>query len=470
MIAWFSQDAPIRVKFRVLALVYLLLSGGIAALAIGAALGWSIAPGSVIGGALAGVAAVVGVSFAASRLICTPYVQTVVRMEGLAAGDLESPVDYTGNRDCVGRITKAMATFRQSALAALERDTQRQMALVMGEGLGRLAGGDLTVHIDAELQEPFLTLRDHFNDAVAALLAAMRSVATTATDIRKGASEISAASDDLSQRTEQQAASLEQTAAAMEQITATIRETATSAGRADQIVRAARSEAVESGDIVRRAVDAMARIDGTSAEISEIISVIDGIAFQTNLLALNAGVEAARAGDAGRGFAVVASEVRALALRSAEAAKDVKQRVTASAETVDVGVALVSETGRSLERIIGRIGEISALVSEISAAASQQSQGLAQVNIAVGEMDGVTQRNAAMVEQSTAAARNLAAEADALSSEIARFALGMPSSRDPHETVRSLPRRTVAPAMPVVARVRRGGPAVALVQDDWSEF
>ncbi len=468
MIAWFSQDAPIRVKFRVLALVHLLLSGGIAALAIGSALGMSLTPDAVVAGALAGVAAIVGVTFAASRLICTPYVRTVVRMEGLAAGDLESPVDYTGNRDCVGRITKAMATFRESALAALERDTQRQMALVMGEGLGKLADGDLTVRIEVELHEPFLTLRNDFNDAVAALLAAMRAVATTATDIRKGAGEISAASDDLSQRTEQQAASLEQTAAAMEQITATIRETASSAARADQIVRAARSEAVESGDIVRRAVDAMARIDGNSAEISNIIGVIDGIAFQTNLLALNAGVEAARAGDAGRGFAVVASEVRALALRSAEAAKDVKQRVTASVETVDAGVALVSETGRSLERIIARIAELSTLVSDISSAASQQSQGLAQVNIAVGEMDGVTQRNAAMVEQSTAAARSLATEADALSAEIARFTLGVSPTGDPRERVRRLPVRPVP--VPVVARSGRGSAAVALVQDDWSQF
>ncbi|KZE11378.1 MULTISPECIES: methyl-accepting chemotaxis protein [Sphingomonas] len=469
MIAWFSRNAPIRVKFRVLALVYLMLSGGIAALAILAASGsMLVAPGVVVGGALAGVAAIVGVTFGASRLICTPYVTTVVRMEALAAGDLESPVAYTANRDCVGRITKAMATFRESALAAMERDTQRQMVAIMGEGLGKLAAGDLTARIDADLQEPFLSLRDDFNAAVASLRATMLSVSTVAGTIHKGASEISAASDDLSQRTEQQAASLEQSAAAMEQITATMRESAASAARADTIVGTARSEAVESGEVVRRAVDAMGRIERTSAEISDIIAVIDGIAFQTNLLALNAGVEAARAGDAGKGFAVVASEVRALAQRSAEAAKDVKQRITASVETVDSGVALVSETGRSLDRIIARIGEISTLVADISGAAVQQSQGLSQVNTAVAEMDGVTQRNAAMVEQSTAAARSLSSEADALSGEIARFHLGEMVVRDQRDTVQRLPVRSVP--RPVPQRMARGNAAVAVVEDDWSEF
>ena len=469
MITWFSRNAPIRVKFRVLALVYLLLSGGIAALAILAAAGSAlIAPSIVIGGAMAGVVAIVAVTVGASRLICTPYVTTVVRMEALAAGDLESPVAYTDNHDCVGRITKAMAAFRESALAAMERDTQRQMVAIMGEGLGKLAAGDLTARIDAELQEPFLSLRDDFNAAVASLRATMLSVSTVAGTIRKGAGEISAASDDLSQRTEQQAASLEQSAAAMEQITATMRESAASAARADEVVSTARSEAVESGEVVRRAVDAMGRIERTSAEISDIIAVIDGIAFQTNLLALNAGVEAARAGDAGKGFAVVASEVRALAQRSAEAAKDVKQRINASVQTVDTGAALVSETGRSLDRIIGRIGEISALVADISGSAVQQSQGLSQVNTAVGEMDGVTQRNAAMVEQSTAAARSLSSEADALSGEIARFHLGEMAVRDQRDTVQRLPVRSAPRAMP--QRLPRGNAAVAIVTDDWSEF
>ncbi|MBW6529103.1 methyl-accepting chemotaxis protein [Sphingomonas sp. RHCKR7] len=475
MVEWFGRHAPIRVKFKVLTLVYLALSGAIAGCATyGVLAGAAADPRLVIGGALAGVAAIVAVTMIAARLICTPYVETVVRMEGLAAGDLDSAVRHTANRDCVGRMTKAMAIFRESSLAARECDTQRQMALAMGEGLGRLAAGDLTARIEAELTGPFLTLKHDFNDAVTALQATMTSVARVSEGIHRGAGEISTASDDLSQRTEQQAASLEETAAAMEQITATVRETASGAGRANQIVGVARGEAEESGAVVRRAIEAMAGIERTSAEISDIIAVIDAIAFQTNLLALNAGVEAARAGDAGKGFAVVASEVRALAQRSADAAKDVKQRITASVETVDAGVALVSETGRSLERIIGRIGEISALVSDISGSAEQQSQGLQQVNTAVGEMDGVTQRNAAMVEEATAAARNLAGEADTLAAEIARFTLGGASVAAPRGTVRALPKRAASPAPAPTRRpapvARRGGAAVAMAEDDWSSF
>jgi methyl-accepting chemotaxis protein len=349
-----------------------------------------------------------------------------------------------------------MAAFRQSALAAREADTQRQMALVMGERLGKLAAGDLTVHIGVDLQEPFLTLRNDFNAAVAALLATMRSVASTANDIRKGAGEISTASDDLSQRTEQQAASLEQTAAAMEQITATMRETANSAERANRVVSMARSEAVESGEIVCRAVEAMARIEGHSAEISDIISVIDGIAFQTNLLALNAGVEAARAGEAGRGFAVVASEVRALAQRSADAARDVKQRVLASASGVQNGVALVGETGVALEKINEGMGRLGTLMTGIANDANRQAKGLGEVNTSLSQMDMVTQQNAAMVEQATAAARSLAEEAEQLSQAVERFVLDMPPA--PLRVVESVKERVVP--LPV----RRAA------NEDWSAF
>ena len=238
-------------------------------------------------------------------------------------------------------------------------------------------------------------------------------------------------------------ASLEETAAAMQQITTTVRQTADGASQANRIVGEARSEAEESGQIVRRAVEAMSGIERGSAEISEIISVIDGISFQTNLLALNAGVEAARAGEAGKGFAVVASEVRALAQRSAEAAKDVKTRIMASSDQVAAGVALVNETGEALQRIIGRIGEISELVSRIADSAGQQSVGLQQVNTAVSEMDSVTQRNAAMVEQATDAARSLAQEAEILATEVARFQLSTVQG-DPANPVHRLQRRLAA--------------------------
>jgi len=294
--------------------------------------------------------------------------------------------------------------------------------------------------------------------------------------INSGATDIRQASDDLSQRTEQQAASLEETAAAMDEITSTVRQTAAGAVRANSVVEEARIEAEQSGQVVRRAVDAMSGIERSSNEISEIISVIDGIAFQTNLLALNAGVEAARAGDAGRGFAVVASEVRALAQRSAEAAKDVKTRITASSEQVDAGVELVSETGKALDRIITRIGEISALVSQIASAAEQQATGLQQVNTAVSEMDGVTQQNAAMVEEATAAARSLSAEADELARQVARFKM---SAGEPVlkavPVVHQLQDRAADAGRRIARSARRASSgsastAIAMSADDWSEF
>ncbi len=222
----------------------------------------------------------------------------------------------------------------------------------------------------------------------------------------------------------------------------------------------------------------MGGIERSSSEISEIISVIDGIAFQTNLLALNAGVEAARAGEAGRGFAVVASEVRALAQRSADAAKDVKEKINASAKQVDAGVALVSETGRALQRIIARIGEISALVSTIATSAEHQATGLQQVNTAVSEMDGVTQQNAAMVEEATAAARSLAEEADRLSAEVSRFRLDVrthapaaPSASPVHD----LQARAAQAGRDVARNSRRPvvgarGNALAVSTDEWSDF
>jgi methyl-accepting chemotaxis protein len=289
--------------------------------------------------------------------------------------------------------------------------------------------------------------------------------------VSAGAADIGQSSDDLSRRTEQQAASLEETAAAMDEITAAVKKTAEGANRADGVVGEARHEAEQSGDVVRRAVAAMTGIERSSAEISDIITVIDGIAFQTNLLALNAGVEAARAGDAGRGFAVVASEVRALAQRSAEAAKDVKTRNLASSEQVDVGVELVGETGKALDRIIVRIGEISGLVSTIATSAEQQATGLQQVNTAVSEMDGVTQQNAALVEESNAAARDLSDEADTLARQVARFRVGERAA----PVVQAVPavhklQDRVAKASRRIARPARGNAAVAVREDDWSAF
>ena len=258
----------------------------------------------------------------------------------------------------------------------------------------------------------------------------MQTITGQAVSIRQGATEISSASDEMSRRTEQQAASLEETAAALDQITATVRRTAEVTREASGVVAKAKVDAQHSGEVVQQAMSAMGAIETSSAQITSIIGVIDEIAFQTNLLALNAGVEAARAGDSGKGFAVVASEVRALAQRSAEAAKEIKALISASTQQVNAGVSLVDETGKALERIVGQVGHINALVTEIAASAQEQSGALAEVNTAVNQMDQVVQQNAAMVEQSTAASHALAREGDELAGLMAQFEVtaGAPSA------------------------------------------
>jgi len=223
---------------------------------------------------------------------------------------------------------------------------------------------------------------------------------------------------------------LEETAAALDQVTATVKKTTDGAKQARSVVSEARSDAETSGDIVRQTVEAMSRIEKSSQEISQIIGVIDEIAFQTNLLALNAGVEAARAGEAGRGFAVVASEVRALAQRSAEAAKEIKGLITTSNTEVGHGVKLVAETGKSLARIIGKVTEINSVVADIAAGAEEQSTALQEVNTAVNQMDHTTQQNAAMAEEATAAARSMMRETEKLSAMVGEFRLGKADGSD----------------------------------------
>ncbi|MBB3692956.1 methyl-accepting chemotaxis protein [Sphingomonas sp. BK580] len=380
----------------------------------------------------------------------------------LADGDLGVEIAGAERGDEVGDVAAAAIKLRDRLLAADEEKT-RQTALIVtsvGAGLDSLARGDLTTRVDTELEGAFGKLRTDFNAAIGALAAVLAAVQESAAGISDGAADILQATDDLSHRTEKHAAGLEQTSAALQEITATVRQTADGVARVNGVVGETRGDAERSGEVVRRAVEAMSGIQRASHEIGDIISVIDGIAFQTNLLALNAGVEAARAGDAGRGFAVVAQEVRALAQRSAEAARDVKKRIGASTEQVGAGAKLVVEAGDALTRIIARVGEIGVLVGQIAEAAEQQSTGLVQVSKAIAEMDGVTQQNAAMVEQTTAAARALAGEADALAQEVACFLLdrstptraGMPSHRQLEAPRRRLPKP--APRLGHAARAR----------------
>jgi methyl-accepting chemotaxis protein len=368
-------------------------------------------------------------------------------------------------------------------------EAQEFVMAAVGEGLEKLAGGDLTVRLADDLPAEYRKLRDDFNAAIARLQDTMKVIVGNAAGIQSTTGEISQAADDLSRRTEHQAASLEETAAALDEITATVRRSAEGAIQAKGAVDRTREGAEQSGRVVDQAVGAMQQIEKSSTEISQITGVIDEIAFQTNLLALNAGVEAARAGDAGKGFAVVAQEVRALAQRSAEAAKEIKSLIASSSEQVGQGVKLVGQTGEALRRIVAEVAEINGLVTEIAASSHEQATGMAQVNAAVNQMDQVTQQNAAMVEQSTAASHSLAQEAAALSNLVSRFDIGevvergraprsAPPVRAAATRVEPEPARTPPPPQPsprpaVRSPAYAGGAATAAAlspQDDWTEF
>ena len=291
-----------------------------------------------------------------------------------------------------------------------------------GNALTRLADGDLTVELK-DVPAEYAALAETFNLTVARLHQDMGTVAGSADHIYGGANELRAASEDFANRTERQSASLEETAVAMAQAASMVKEGAAHTAEIYKVMSSVEQEVTEGGAVVASAVEAMDTIHKSSAEIAQIVDVIEGIAFQTNLLALNAGVEAARAGDAGKGFAVVASEVRALAQRSSDAAMGIKGLISNSSAQVDRGVTLVGRAGEMLSGIVGKIKELGGTLGTLSESSVTQAETLAQVNVAVTEMDRLTQQNAAMAEQSNAASRNLASEADALTSMIHRFNL-----------------------------------------------
>ncbi len=321
-------------------------------------------------------------------------------------------------------IDRRHAEDERAETAARAAAEQEQVVEGLAEGLKRLAVGDLTVRLNERYAPVYEKLREDFNRSVETLQASMVKVTRSVKVIGSGGTAMSKAADNLAQRNEHQAASLEQTAAALSEITTTVRDTAGGAQHAHRVVEMASADTERSGVIVRETVEAMHGIEQSSGKISQFIGLIDAIAFQTNLLALNAGVEAARAGEAGRGFAVVAAEVRGLAQRSADAAREIKDLVTMSHAQVEKGVALVGDTGQALEQIAGRVTEINAIVSAITASAQSQADSLHQVNIAIGNMDKLTQQNAAMAEETTAESHGLCNEAEQLASLISLFRIG----------------------------------------------
>ncbi|MFP5076198.1 methyl-accepting chemotaxis protein [Rhizobium sp. YIM 134829] len=421
----------------------------------------------VLTGSMIAISCVIALaaSFVAVRRVARPIARLQESMSALADGRSDKEIPFRDRGDEIGDMARAVEVFRENArererlelqseadrnlTEAERRENERRRAaqaadikLVVDElalGLGRLADGDATIRIGRPFNEEFDQIRIDFNAAVSKLDEALTVVSRNAQVINSGSEEIRSAVDHLSKRTEQQAASVEETAAALEEISTTMRDATQRAEEAGLIVEATKSGAERSSHIVRKAVEAMGSIEQSSAEISNILGLIDDIAFQTNLLALNAGVEAARAGEAGKGFAVVAQEVRELAQRSAKAAKDIKALIASSRQHVTSGVSLVGDAGEALQGIAREVVGISHHVAAIIEASREQSVGIREVSNAINRIDHGTQENAAMVEESSAATHALAAEVQSLFGLIAQFKTG--GSTEHHASSSALPQR-----------------------------
>lgn len=447
---------------------------------------------------LAAAASLFGIYFAVIS-VANPIQRITGAMRQLAAGDFKSAIPFANRSDELGAMAGAVEIFRKNAednrrleeeaaanrTAAeqaqhaeqqrTEREAEqlRAATTTLGQGLKRLAAGDLTSRIDMAFATEYEPLRADFNATAEQLKETIGMLTGVVSNIDSGTQEISAGANDLSRRTEQQAASLEETAAALDQITTNVTNSSQMTEEASGIARSATQSANQSSLVVAQAEEAMRRIEHSSSQISNIISVIDEIAFQTNLLALNAGVEAARAGEAGKGFAVVAQEVRELAQRSAQAAKEIKELIRNSTSEVSSGVGLVRDTGTALQAISDYIQQINKHMASIATATREQALGLSEINVAVNQMDQTTQQNAAMVEQSTAASASLMSEAGRLRSLVSQFVLpdghghGARRQTSPSPVPHATAEKPIARPAPL--RVAAGGQSAALATQ-WEEF
>ena len=438
--SWFVADAPIRLK--------LVIAFGVlfALVALQPLVACFAAPATVqgLGIAAACVAAILSIAF--RRAIADPYVTTVLRMEALAAGDLDSTIAYTQHSDCVGRMTKAMFSFRDSAKAqiALNQEAQKHAGLVRGmtANLKELAAGNLTAEITAEYPAEYAELKLNFNEAVAGLRTLIGSVTASAVTIRGGSSEIAHASEALARRTEANAASLEEASAAVAQIDERLKTAAAAATRTVERADGAIATVNNGRTVTSNTVQAMNRVNESAKGIDSVIEGLDKIAFQTRVLAMNAAVEAGRAGEAGRGFAVVADLVSALAMRAEEEAKRARDQLTVTQSEVLIAVGMVEKLDSALAAISGDVDEVHGLLSTMASDNRAQALSIGQINETVSTMDRSTQQNAGMVEETSAAARNLDSEIAALLQQAQRFRTA--PARDPLRQLRSPQRQPLA--------------------------